>query len=223
AVGGSFRPDDGYRQPARRALDHLPAPPLAPTADEPVWRGRAGGPGRFAAAGPGHGRCRLGRGLVAAIAGRTPPGHLLAAKPGAGAAPSGRPVPDQPGPGTAGAGQPAAVPEWPGQPLKEHAAGNLQALAGDPAIAFFQQQGYGGADVVGQADTPQRGIAGDESIDLLVVAYDAATEIGLDGAWCQDVHANAVRAQFLGLVAGQYLHRPLHGGVGGIAGQGETG
>src|SRR5690606_17805337 len=122
----------------------------------------------------------------------------------------------------AGAGQPAAVPEWPGQPLKEHAAGNLQALAGDPAIAFFQQQGYGGADVVGQADTPQRGIAGDESIDLLVVAYDAATEIGLDGAWCQDVHANAVRAQFLGLVAGQYLHRPLHGGVGGIAGQGET-
>lgn len=52
--------------------------------------GGAGRPGRFVATGPGHGRRRAGRGLVAAVAGRALPGRLLAAGQRPDAAPSGR-------------------------------------------------------------------------------------------------------------------------------------
>ena len=92
----------------------------------------------------------------------------------------------------------------------------------DPAVVLGQQRGDGGADVVGQAGPAERGDAGDEGVDLLVVAHRAAAEIGFDRAGGDRVDRDAARPELLGEVARQHFDRALHRRIGRIAGQGEA-
>ena len=65
---------------------------------------------------------------------------------------------------------------------EEHAARRLDALPVDPAALVRQQRRDEAADVVRHAGATQRGLRGDEGVDLRIVADRPAAEVGLDGA-----------------------------------------
>src|SRR4249919_831520 len=106
----------------------------------------------------------------------------------------------------------------PGSASEENAAGDFDALAVDPAVLLREQRRDGAADVIREADAPERGLLGDSTVDLGAVADHAAAEVGLDRAGRHDIHRDAARTQFLRHVARQHFDAAFHRRVGGVPG-----
>ena len=104
-------------------------------------------------------------------------------------------------------------------PLKHHAAGHFNSLSIDPPILVREKRRDHGSDIVRHTRTSQRSHFRNALIDLGIVAYHAAAEVGLDCARSNDIRGDPARAEFFGQIASQNLDRSLGGSICGTAGQ----
>jgi hypothetical protein len=97
--------------------------------------------------------------------------------------------------------------------LEVHAAGDLDALAGYPAVAVAEQCRDRAGDVLGLAVAAERRDGGDDLLELLILAQDAVAEIGRGRSGSDRVDGDAARTDLLREVAAEDLDGTLDGAV----------
>src|SRR5258706_14060836 len=88
-------------------------------------------------------------------------------------------------------------PSWPDTSIcrgsEKHSARSLDSLCVDPAVVGRKQRRDDAADVIGLAHATQRGLRGEEPVELRIVAHHAVAEIGFDRAGTDHIHGDAAR------------------------------
>src|SRR3954464_6312046 len=85
------------------------------------------------------------------------------------------------------------------------AAGDLEALPGDPLVAGAREGRDRVADVVGDGVAPERRERRDHLLDGLVVAEQPVAEVGRDRPRSDRVDSDAASPEVVGEVAGEDL------------------
>jgi hypothetical protein len=97
--------------------------------------------------------------------------------------------------------------------LEVHAAGNLDALAGHPAVAVAKQRRDRACDVLGSPVAAERRDGGDDLLELFVITQDAVAEVSCGRPWSDRVDRDAARTDLLRQVAGEDLNSTFDGAV----------
>jgi hypothetical protein len=103
------------------------------------------------------------------------------------------------------------------------AAGNLDALGGDPAVIRAEQAGNHRTDIIRNSNATQSGHAGDVLIELGRIAHRAAQEVGFDRTRRNAVGGDAAASKFLRHIERERFDGALRRRIGREARQSDAG